>query len=385
MQTHLTEEQALSPFSWYRTMRQEHPVFFDEQTKAWHVFRYTDVARVLTDYGTFHKILMPSDTPDEIRQILSGVLQTDDPLNHRQVHNIAMQAFTPQVMAQLEPRISKIINNLLDKVLTTGGMDVMKDLAYPLPLLVIAEMLGIPEEQHKNFKNWVDTIKREASFTVMGAKIQEMSRYFDQVLEERRRHPQDDLVSALVAAEMNGQRLSNNELLGFCVVLLASGTNSVTGLIGNAIFCFDEFEIMDRLRTEPELMSGAIEEVLRYRAPIQALRRATMKETTLGGQHIGPRQTIIAWVGSANHDEAQFPDPERFDIQRWPNRHLAFSHGIYFCIGAALARLQVKTLLNAMLGRVSNLRLKRDRPLAPVIIPGISAFKTLPVTFNVSP
>ncbi|WP_242527508.1 cytochrome P450 [Ktedonosporobacter rubrisoli] len=381
----VASEQVPNPFSWYRKMRREHPVVYDEQADVWHVFSYEDVMRILADHATFHKVLIPPEVQNTINPILSSVLQAD-PHNHRRLHNIVMQAFSPQVLTTLEPRISEIIDGLLEQVIVTGEMDVTNDLAYPLPVSVIADLLGIPAELHGSFKDWCDTIKREPTIETTNPKFQKMGEYFRQVLNDRRLHPQDDLVSALVAAEINGQRLSEDELLGFCVVLLASGTNSSTGLIGNAIFCFDEQpEVMDILRAEPELMSGAIEEVLRYRAPIQALRRTTKKEVVLGKQHISVQQDVVAWIGSANHDEAQFPDPENFDIRRRPNRHLAFAHSIHLCVGAPLARLVAKKTLNSILKRLSDIRRRRDIPAVPVRSAWVSGLKTLPITFKVSP
>lgn len=393
MQTHLRIEQELSPFSWYYTMRQERPVFFDEQSRAWHVFRYEDVARVLTDYSAFSKDLTTTVEAEKAGSLVSSIMHPD-PLSHRQLHNIMMQAFTPQVMAQLEPHISKVINARLDQVIATGELDVIKDLAYPLSITLIGQLLGV--EQDENFKSWFDILtsqsfedntseQRASVFEALMPLVPGMRRYFAQVLQERRRHPQPDLVSALLAAHINGQHLSDSELLGFFVILLASGTHSTAALIGNAILCFDEYpEIMDRLRAEPALMPTAIEEVLRYRSPGQVLSRITTREVILGGQRIDAGQMVIAWIGSANHDEDQFPEPERFDIQRQPNRHLAFAHGIHFCVGAPLARLEAKILLNAMLQRLPDLRRKRDIPLDPVKNMSIFALRSLPITFHVS-
>jgi cytochrome P450 len=393
MRTPLMTEQLLNPFPWYQTMRQERPVFYDEQSRVWHVFRYDEVLRVLTDHTAFSKGLLASNETLKAAPVISSVLRAD-PLSHRQLHNIVMQAFAPHVIERLEPRVSNIITTYLDRVITTGEMDVIKDLAFPLPILVIGHLLGIEQDEH--FKRWLDALisegfqdhtseQRASSFQAMMPQILAMCQSFTRVLEERRRHPQNDLVSALTEAHIQGQYLSDSELVGFFVVLLGSGTQSTTTLIGNAILCFDEHpEIMDCLRTRPALLPTAIEEVLRYRSPVQALNRVTTREVILGDQRINAGQTIIAWLGSANHDEAQFPEPERFDIQRQPNRHLAFAHGIHFCVGAPLARLEVRILLNAMLERLTELHRRRDIPLDPIRSPGLFALKSLPITFRMA-
>lgn len=392
MQTSSYKEQLHTPFEWYRTMRATQPVFKSEEWGGWQVFRYADVSRVLSEYATFssdgHRIEQAAGSQGEPDPLESSILRMDPP-RHRQLRNLVTQAFTPRMVAQLEPRITTITNELLDHIIATGEMDMVRDLAYPLPVTVIAELLGIPAELREDFKRWSDAIvagdegTSEEERKALFQEIQGMYGYFTQVLEERRQHPQNDLVSALLAAEVDGQRLSNMELLGFCGLLLVAGNETTTNLLGNMVLCFDENpDVVERLRNNRALVPGAIEEALRYYSPVRAMVRITATETTLGDQRIGPDQFIIAWIASANRDEAEFPDPHRFDIEREPNRHVAFGRGIHFCLGAPLARLEAKVALNAMLDRLPGRWHLADAPVEMIKSFIIFGAKQLPMTWG---
>ncbi len=392
MQTQSHKEQLHAPYEWYRTMRATQPVFKNPDWGGLQVFRYADVTRVLSEYATFssdsQRMAQAEGSQGEADPLGSSILQMDPP-RHRQLRNLVSQAFTPRMVAQLEPRITAITNELLDQVAAAGQMDVVRDLVYPLPVTVIAELLGIPAELREDFKRWSDAIvagdegQSEEERKALYQEIQGMYGYFTQVLEERRQHPQNDLVSALLAAEVDGQRLSNMELLGFCGLLLVAGNETTTNLLGNMILCFDENPgVVERLRTNRALVPGAIEETLRYYSPVRAMPRITLTETMLGDQRIGPDQFIVALIGSANRDEAEFPDPDRFDIEREPNRHVAFGRGIHFCLGAPLARLEAKVALNAMLDRLPGRWQLADVPLEMIKSFIIFGAKKLPMTWG---
>jgi cytochrome P450 len=274
-------------------------------------------------------------------------------------------------------------------VVSNGQMDVVADLAYPLPVTVIAELLGIPTELREDFKRWSDAIvagdesQSEEERKALYQEIEGMYGYFTQVLKERREHPQNDLVSALLAAEVDGQRLSNMELLGFCGLLLVAGNETTTNLLGNMILCFDEIPgVVERLRNNRELVPAAIEETLRYYSPVKAMPRVAKTETMIGDQRIEPGQVIVAWIGSANRDETEFPDADRFNIEREPNRHIAFGHGIHFCLGAPLARLEAKVALNAMLDRLPGDWQLADAPLEMVKSFVVFGAKKLPMSWG---
>ena len=385
MQTDSYKEQLHGPFDWYRTMRIAQPVFKHPEWDGWQVFRYADVARVLNEYATFSS----ASFDDESDPIGSSILQMDPP-RHRQLRSLVSQAFTPRMVAQLEPRITAITHELLDNVIASCQMDVVENLAYPLPVTVIAELLGIPTELREDFKRWSDAIvagdegQSEEERKALFHEIQGMYGYFTQVLEERRLHPQNDLVSALLAAEVDGHRLSNVELLGFCGLLLVAGNETTTNLLGNMMLCFDENPgVVERLRKNRALVPGAIEETLRYYSPVKAMPRVTITETMIGDQRIAAGQVIVAWIGSANRDEAEFPNADRFDIEREPNRHIAFGKGIHFCLGAPLARLEAKVALNAMLDRLPGDWQVADQPLEMVKSFVVFGAKKLPMTWSV--
>jgi len=272
----------------------------------------------------------------------------------------------------------------LDQVAATGSMDVIDDLAYPLPVIVIAEMLGIPQEDRERFKLWSDAVVG-ATDDVGGNPQAEMSEYFLDMIEQRSRERKDDLISALLDAQIDGQHLNQRELLGFCVLLLVAGNETTTNLIGNALLCFDEYpEVMEQLRSEPALVPGAIEEVLRYRSPVQYMYRSAIADIVIRGHEIRAGQTVLARIGSANRDEAQFPDADRFDIKRTPNRHIAFGQGIHFCLGAPLARLEAKFALTMLLERFHEIKRVAGVPLEATGSDLVYGVKHLPVTFRQS-
>ncbi len=345
----------------------------------WQVFRYEDVLTVISDYHRFSSQAFAFNGG-----FLADTLIAKDPPDHRKLRNLINQAFTPRAVARLSDRITQISQELLDAGREKGEMDVVSDIAFPLPAKVIAEMLGVPGEDWNIFQRWArmeNGPSRSAQQERRTMQV-EMADYFSRLLAERRRSPREDLISALSVAEVDGERLSEHELVSFCTLLLAAGQETTKNLIANALVCFtDHPETMQRLIREPDLMPKAIEEVLRYLPPVWFLFRKTTTEVELAGQAIPANQMVLAWTASANRDAAQFPNSDTFNIEREPNRHLAFGHGIHFCVGAPLARLEAKIVLPMILEQLKNIQRVRD--VSVMVHTGIIfVIRSLPITFE---
>ncbi|HCI82839.1 MAG TPA: cytochrome P450 [Ktedonobacter sp.] len=369
-------------YTWFEEMRNNSPVLMDEQMPfpLWQVFCYDDVLTVLSDYNRFSSQAFAFNGG-----FLADTLVAKDPPDHRKLRNLVNQAFTPRAVARLDDRIRTMTQDLLNQVREQGHMDVVSDIAFPLPAKVIAEMLGVPDEDWDIFKRWARVENSPNPSTQQDGRSmqEEMATYFSRLLAERRKHPREDLVSALSVAEVDGERLSEHELVSFCTLLLAAGQETTKNLIANAIVAFtDHPDSMARLVRNPALMPKAIEEVLRYLPPVWFLFRQTKEEVELSGQRIPANSMVIAWTASANRDGKQFPNPNNFNIEREPNRHLAFGHGIHFCVGAPLARLEAKIVLPMMLEQLKNIQRVEDTPIQANL--GIVfVIRSLPITFGV--
>lgn len=368
----------LNPFPWFRHMRQHAPVTFNEQLRSWHVFKYNDVQRVLTDHASFSSQAYSGENQPIGRSIISI-----DPPRHRQLRALVSLAFTSRTVARLEQRITAVTNELMDQVEGQGHLDIIDDLAGPLPTIIIAELLGVPSEEQEKFKLWTNQLIGSAPVPPGVNPQAVMAHYYREVLTLRRREPRDDLISALLAAQVDGEHLSEEELLGFCILLLLAGNETTTTLLGNALLTLDEHPaVMDELRADPSLIPGAIEEILRYRSPVRLLMRETTREVELSGQRIPAGERVMVWLASADRDEEQFPDPDTFDIRRTPNRHLAFGYGIHFCLGAPLARLEARIALERMLARWTNIRRANQEPLEPLTSYVLLGLRHLPIAFE---
>jgi len=389
-------ESWLDPFDWYRRMREEAPVRYDPQRRTWDVFRYEDVKRVLDDDGTFSVDPSEADDFEEPTEPGEGlVLDTmlfEDPPRHDELRGVVDDWFQPRTLADREPHFRELAGELLDDAVDGGEMDVVADLAYPFPVTVIAELLGIPPSDRDRFKQWSDTLVAAASadegadeFTERQQQSQmEMGQYFLEAIEDRRENPRDDLLSVIVTEETeSGGRLSHEEALGTCILLLVAGNITTTNLIGNAVRSFAEADadLFERLRGDDRAISSAVEEVLRYRSPVQAMSRVATEDVRLRGETVEAGDRVVVWLGSANRDEREFDDPDTFRPDRSPTQHLGFGHGTHYCLGAPLARLEAKVGLSGLLDRVENVRLA-DATLQPTRSSFVYGVESLPIRYD---
>lgn len=377
------------PYPMYQMMRESQPVLYIEPFDIWSVFRYDDVRTVLSDHARFSSQYGQLAGNAGAGNLMGQSIITTDPPRHTKLRSLVSRAFTPRAIAALEPRIQAITDELIDRVAPTGQLDLIQDLAYPLPVIVIAEMLGIPPEDRDRFKHWSDEVVASADAVMGGLSsdseraIGEMMAYFREIIAHRRSNPADDLISALLAAELDQERLSEQDVLAFCWLLLVAGNETTTNLIGNGVrTLLEQPEELARLRENPDLLPSALEEVLRYRSPVQAMFRITATEVELSGQTIPAGSRLVAWIGSANRDPERFADADRFDITRDPNPHLAFGQGIHFCLGAPLARLEARIAVASLLQRLPDLQRVDDAELEPArgfIVHGVTS---LPLRFT---
>ena len=378
-----TPEQAFPLFPGFHPLPDQ-PAFYDEQRQLWRVFRYAEVQRVLSDYSTFSNDrggLDPAQ-PRSSNRPTSASLISMDPPQHRLYRTLVTQAFTPRTVAQLEPRITEVVHRLLDAVIAHGEMDVIDDFSYPLSITVIAETLGVPTADQEQFKLWTSDFFEITTPAAVQAQ-RELDTYFRAIFAQHRTTLQDDLISALLAAQVDGQHLTEAELSSFCSLLLLAGNDTTRNLIANALLCLDTFpEAMTQLRTELTLLPSAIEEVLRYLPSVHTAPRIAVVDTTLDGQQVKAGQWVMPMLASANRDATQFPQPNLFDIRRSPNRHLTFGYGVHFCLGAPLARLESKIALTAILERLADIQCSQRESLEVVVSPIVYGLKHLPITFQ---
>jgi cytochrome P450 len=352
---------SLDIYDWYQEMQQSHAVFFDASRAAWLVFRYAEVQQVMRDPQTFSSQLWRTNSDGKDDPTSPGMLGMDPP-RHSQLRALVSQAFTPRTVAGMESYIISIVEGLLDRIAHKREADLIAELAFPLPALVIAQMLGVPQSDHEHFRRWA------SEFVADGPRrnkaVQTMEQYFREMIAQRRREPQEDLISRLLHAEIDGERLPEDELIETCYLLLVAGHETTVGLISNALICFDEHpENMQELIARPELLPTAIEEVLRYRGVVHTSTRMATVDSVLGGQKIPAGDLVLPIFASANLDERQFPDASTFLLRRTPNRHLGFGYGSHFCLGAPLARLESRIALQQLLARFPTIRRRRNIPL----------------------
>ena len=393
----LQEREAwLDPFGWYAEMRDREPVRYDADRRTWDVFRYDHVKRILANddgkFSTSPRNAAGFQEPPADEGFLLDTMLLQDPPRHGELRSAVDDAFEPRAIRKLEPRIRALTNDLLDEALADadGEFDLVEALAYPLPVIVIAELLGVPSEDRDRFKRWSDTIvssvDREsdpADFLEEQRRAgMEMATYFLQQLSARREEPRDDLLTTIAAATGDDGPLSHREALGTCMLLLIAGNITTTNLITNAVRCFDAHATaFDAFTESDRRLSTAIEEVLRYRSPVQAMTRVPLEDVELGGETLSAGDGVVVWLGSANRDERQFSNADAFVPDRSPNQHLGFGHGRHYCLGAPLARLEARVALDVLTDRVGGIDLP-DADLTPVRSSFVYGVESLPMRFE---
>ncbi len=367
-------EFVADPYPTYHRLRAEEPVHHNP-LGFWVLTRYEDVVATLRDPRAIKEPIaafVAARFGAPVPSVGFSMLDRDPP-DHTRLRGLVSKAFTPKMVEQLRPDVQALVDGLLDRVEGAGTMDLIEEFAYPIPVTVICLMLGVPVEDRERFKQWGLDIARgldaimlppdsEVARRSMASRLA-LAGYFRELIAERRASPRADVLSGLIAAEEAGDRLSEHELLATCILLLIAGHETTVNLIGNGTLALlrhpDQLRL---LRERPALIGGAVEELLRFDGPVQRTARIPSADITIDGRTIPKGDLVMPFIGAADRDPAQFPDPDRLDITRADNRHIAFGLGIHFCLGAPLARVEGQIAINTLLRRLPRLALATERP-----------------------
>ena len=374
----LAPEVLANPYPLYERLRTEDPVHWDPFLHAWVVTKYPDVIRVLHHFSANR-----TPTPEQlsamnlsalnpIAKVMVRQMLFLDPPDHTRLRALASAAFTPARVERLRSHIQEIADNLIDGILARGHrMDLVADFAAPLPAIVTAEMLGVPVADHEKLKDWsADFAEMLGNFQHNPERfprvlrsVESMGAYFRAAMDEQREHPRDGLISAMMAAEVDGGKLSEEEIVANLIVTMVGGQETTTNLIGNGMLTLlRNRNAMEQLRSDSSIIQSAVEELLRYESPSQHTARLAPEDLEMGGKKIRKRQAVIAVMGAANRDPERFPDPDRLDLKRPDNRHVAFGWAAHFCFGAPLARIEGQIAFETLLRRLPDLALDSSKP-----------------------
>lgn len=394
---HLLDPEVLAdPYPLYRQLQTEAPVYWDAYLHAWVVTRYADVVKVLQEFSADR-----TPTPEQlsamglsrltpIAQVMVKQMLFLDAPTHTRLRGLCSAAFTTRRVEALRSHIQEIVDRLIDAVYPAGRMEMMADFANPLPAIVTAELMGLPISDHRKLKGWsADFAEMLGNFQHNPNRIarvlqtvEEMTDYFRRAVREQSANPGNGLLNALVHAEVDGSRLSEDEIIANCIVTMVGGQETTTNLIGSGILTLLRHPVeLERLRSNSSLIPSAVEELLRYESPSQHTGRIAPRDFEMGGQVIRKGQATIAVMAAANRDPLRFPDPDRLDLERKDNRHVAFGYGAHFCFGAPLARMEGQIAFEAILRRLPNLALEPG-PLAWRYNLGLRGLISLPLAFG---
>lgn len=348
-----------NPYEVYERLRSEDPIHRMRLINAWALTGYDDALAILQDHRRF------SSGENKLEYAPYRTMLDLDPPDHTRLRSLVSKAFTPRAVAALGPRIQEIVDELLDELAGRDGFDLIGDFAFPLPVIVIAEMLGVPAEDRDKFNVWSNDIALAVEPILSGEEIVRVERasdeiieYFEGIIEQRRREPRDDMLSALLAAEEEGDRLSHDELLGTLMLLLVAGNETTRSLIGNGMLALlKNPQQLQRLRDSSDLLETAIDEMLRYDSPVQFIIRVVLEDTEFKGKRFRAGQKVIILVGAANRDPTVFADPGAMDIGRQEKSHISFGRGIHYCLGSPLALLEARVAFANLIERFSSIEL----------------------------
>src|SRR5882724_3313972 len=370
-----------NPYPIFDQMRSNDPIYWSAENSYWILTRYADIASLIQNENLSsnrigaHARRMPDEAKKHFRPFFTAVsswMLMIDPPDHTRLRGLVSKAFTPRVVENMRELVQELVDDMLAAVTDRGRMDVMTDLANPLPATVIAELLGVPATDQRQFKAWSDDIalalsgidiastkaERFALYELAQKSFLALSGYFRERVVELRRNPQENLLSALAQAEEQGDRLTEDELFANCVLLMIAGHETTTNLIGNGILALLQNPGQrEALSSNPDLIGCAVEELLRYDSPVQKMGRIALADIQIAGKQIEKGQLVCFSFAAGNRDPEQFGSPAQLEITRKPNRHLAFGHGLHYCVGAALARLEGQIAVNSLLHRLPELKL----------------------------
>ncbi len=398
----ISDEFLDDPYPLLRQLQKEDPVYWSESIGGWIVTRYDDIVPTFRDvahfsnYGRFAKTVeyLPPQhrqklAPFETHYRQKSLLQSDPP-DHTRLRTLMTKPFNAINVEAMRPKIRKIVSDVIDSVEPRGRMDVIRDLAYPLPFSVLGTIMGLPDKRQDEIKHWADEILLFQGVNRPPVELLERSQaallamrsFLFELVSEKRRNPGDDVISQLVAAEAEGNRLTEQELVYTCVTIMGAGHETTTSLIGNGLFTIlSHPEQWQKVRQNPSLLGSAIEEMLRYESPVARQPRVIKDDVELGGKKLLNGQVAFQMLNAANRDPAYFTDPDTFNIERANNKHIAFGMGIHFCLGAGLARTEAQEVFKAIQDRLPDIRLASDKPVWDRHKPNSRMLQTLPVIF----
>ncbi|MFZ0301692.1 MAG: cytochrome P450 [Terracidiphilus sp.] len=401
-QTLVSDEFLDDPYPLLRQLQEQEPVYWSETIGGWIVTRYDDIVPTFRDvahfsnYGRFAKTveyLPPEDrqklAPFEIHYRQKSLLQSDPP-DHTRLRALMVKPFNAVSIEAMRPKIIKIVNDVIDSVESRGQMDVIRDLAYPLPFSVLGVIMGLPGDRQEEIKHWADEILLFQGVNRPTVELLERSQaallamrsYLKELVDDKRQNPAGDVISQMVRAEAEGNRLTEQELVYTCVTIMGAGHETTTSLIGNGLYTIlNHPEQWQKLRENPSLMTSAIEEMLRYESPVARQPRVIKYDIELGGMNLRKGQVAFQMLNAANRDPDYFTDPDTFNIERQNNKHLAFGMGIHFCLGAGLARTEAQEVFKAIMERLPDIQLASKKAVWDRHKPNSRMLHTLPVTF----